>query len=706
AQCKDPCEDNVHCIPGYYCNDRSLNGAATGDCETKLAASKFCDEATDCASGHCVEIGDVGQGPDVGVCCGTGCNGFCNTCVTGACVAYGDFTDPDLDCGGCEVCDGLGGCRPVDPDADLLDDPKAFCAQGGLPIPENVWSCGLSGACDGLGACDVWHDGEVCHSAECGNCRIEDQHDYCGPTGECVYQGPGDPCANGLGCNDLGLDCRTTCADDLGHCCQLLWETPMGPPVPHPRQCRAGGTCSSCNDSPACPAAPALCCGGDSCANVKTLSVGLGAWQYRTSTEGADPDFSHGGLGVLSPDRVYSFTTGATPMHAWIEVSGQKAGGAAVDTWIYLRRGDCATGTVVASNDDCSGGVTPPPGSCISYNLEASTTYYLIIDGKGSATDRGDLSLVTTFSYFCGSGTCDPGEVCGVCKLDCSPCCGDGTCDQIDGETSCNCSTEDTFPLDDPATVFGPGDCDPALAGGNACPDTCCSPWDCATLCHADCDSMPLDCGFVNPPVGALESVTSLGGGQYQVKGWACDPDHPTLDVAVKIHDDWSGTLLLKGTFTASLAHPTWSLLPGNVCGQGVAFQGTITIPSTEELAHGITARAVHVDIPGEEILLPDEICTGVCGDNVCDSNGCGQSCGTCTPACVHDGDGTYSMTTGACATGQCVTNVPCAEGYACDGDASKVDGDACATACAGDDDDFCALNYTCEGVACVPVAG
>ena len=675
--CKEPCEVNPNCVqvltpgPGYYCNNRALNGAVTDDCELKLADALYCDEDSDCVSGHCVEIGDVGQGVDVGVCCATACNGHCNSCVTGACTNYADFTDVDLDCGGCEVCDGSGACRPVDPVADPLGDPKFFCAQNPLPIADTEWDCGFDGECDGLGECRKWHSGEICHSSECMNCAIEDQPDYCDAEGFCHYMGPGDPCIGGLNCENAIL-CRTVCSADA-HCCGVVTT----------QLCHADGACDPCDDSAVCPTDGSTCCQSDACGDVKGILASVGTLSYYTATEGATDDFSLGGLGVNAPDRVFTFTTGTTPLTFSVTVTGTKDGGAPVDTLIYLREVYCETGIVVASDDDCGG--DPAAGSCFSLNVKASKTYYLVIDGKGGPTDKGDITLTATFDYYCGNGVCDPGEVCGVCA-DCSPCCGDGSCDVLAGENSCVCST----------------DCDDALASDNACNDGCCSTWDCNNQCGDDCD-MCNDCYFCFPPVGALESVTHLAGDTFTVTGWACDPDHLSAAVSVEIYDEFGGDTL-EGTFSANVSRPDLVGEPGNVCGAVVGFSGTITL--AEEGAHMIKAFGLNVDVTEAGAWLDPEICQGVCGTKVCGDDGCSVSCGTCVASCVADGDGTYSAASTVCTLGQCADLVACGVAYACDGALSKEDGDVCAAVCLGDDDDYCADDYTCEGTACVSKIG
>ena len=70
---------------------------------------------------------------------------------------------------------------------------------------------------------------------------------------------------------------------------------------------------------------------------------------------------------------------------------------------------------------------------------------------------------------------------------------------------------------------------------------------------------------------------------------------------------------------------------------------------------------------------------------------------------CKDDLDNTYSgRDASICNTGTCVVQsyVDCTVRYACDGPASRADGDVCVVACTVDN--HCAAGYTCEATACV----
>jgi MYXO-CTERM domain-containing protein len=81
----------VCAAPGVCVDENRPNGAS---CE----ADAFCE------SGHCAD----------GVCCDSACDGACVSCVVkgseGECKAIAAGTDPDNECSGEAVCDGVDRC--------------------------------------------------------------------------------------------------------------------------------------------------------------------------------------------------------------------------------------------------------------------------------------------------------------------------------------------------------------------------------------------------------------------------------------------------------------------------------------------------------------------------------------------------------------------------------------------------------------------
>ncbi|MDI1428818.1 hypothetical protein [Polyangium sorediatum] len=152
------CTDGVcemMCSPGFGCNDGVIckplaqqpNGSA-------------CQEAIDCTSGSCVD----------GVCCENECSGKCMACsnqktgqANGMCAPVIDGSNPDMDCGGSDVCFG-GKCRcenGVKDGAELKVDCGGICAPCG-----GTWVCNGSNGCEGpIPACCSF---EV-NCFDCGN---------------------------------------------------------------------------------------------------------------------------------------------------------------------------------------------------------------------------------------------------------------------------------------------------------------------------------------------------------------------------------------------------------------------------------------------------------------------------------------------------------------------------------------------------------
>jgi lysyl oxidase len=95
----------------------------------------------------------------------------------------------------------------------------------------------------------------------------------------------------------------------------------------------------------------------------------------------------------LAPEKVFQWTP-STSGTATIQTCG--ASGTTFDTVLYMRSGSCQTGSQVACNDDTSGCATstsPNYGSRITPAVTAGQTYFIIVDGYGSASGNFTLSI-------------------------------------------------------------------------------------------------------------------------------------------------------------------------------------------------------------------------------------------------------------------------------------------------------------------------
>ncbi len=114
------------------CTDGLLNGAESDtDCGGGVCVTcgngLTCVSGTDCTNGNCP--------PDDHVCCDDSCTGLCESCLgsstgntDGTCDLVLPDTDPDIECGDSESCDGVGACYDPCPTNTCFAD--ADCTPG------------------------------------------------------------------------------------------------------------------------------------------------------------------------------------------------------------------------------------------------------------------------------------------------------------------------------------------------------------------------------------------------------------------------------------------------------------------------------------------------------------------------------------------------------------------------------------------------
>lgn len=100
------------CTNGGSCNtggDCVSGTCQSGTCVSLLGNGSPCTMDPQCASSQCVD----------GVCCNSACSGSCQACTfastgttSGTCALITAGTDPDNECAGTSVCDGMGMCSP------------------------------------------------------------------------------------------------------------------------------------------------------------------------------------------------------------------------------------------------------------------------------------------------------------------------------------------------------------------------------------------------------------------------------------------------------------------------------------------------------------------------------------------------------------------------------------------------------------------
>jgi len=151
-----------------------------------------------------------------------------------------------------------------------------------------------------------------------------------------------------------------------------------------------GDTFVDCEDpdcyfvAPDCYEEPTSLPGGDTCANVVALTLPdgeRGTIGVTGTTTGTTDDYEPGCQSMDSLDVVYSFTL-TNPADVIVDLVGS---GSFDDTVLFVKSGDCATGTEIACNDDF--GDNYNHSQVTLTNLSAGT-YYIFVDGyDGSAGD-------------------------------------------------------------------------------------------------------------------------------------------------------------------------------------------------------------------------------------------------------------------------------------------------------------------------------
>lgn len=279
-----------------------------------------------------------------------------------------------------------------------------------------------------------------------------------------------------------------------------------------------------------------------------------------------------------------------------------------------LAKPTCTDGTCRTSCGDCC--ADPNSGDCTAYQASC-----------GPCSDGS----------FCGDGTCDTGEDCSSCPVDCGACpssCGDGTCDP--GEDCASCEA----------------DCGACNCGDGQCTAPA---EDCAS-CPADCGACPAaQCGFC-----ASDGTTSCSvATEAQDCTWSVTKDFCTKNTDRECPNgnecDGKGdncrARTISDTCSVDLA-PCPTPMP------------TTSAPSS---APSTSPSSAPVECTG------DSDCGGSC--TICIGGACQFSCDQTpeTPFCNE-----ASSTCVCTSSDQCVDDSPCLPKH-CHGDGYCYTADACA---------------------------
>ncbi len=259
TSCKTTCTSSADdCVNGTFCQ-------ADGTCQHGTQPSGLsCNEATDCASGHCVN----------NICCQTACtdqgaascgdNGFCQTDGPdkGQCALY-----PANTACRASVCNNVDGVGQYIAPQTCAGDGSA------CPQPTTTQACDGDAACssptDCTGACTP---GTQTGCADPAWCRT----DYCGSSNclpKCLSgeQLNGDSCNNPSDCVNSGYCNQHVCCTS-GQCCKDLTACPSSTGCTSQAQCT--GENYSCTNF--------ACAASSPCAGTATAGGDCGAYKLNT----------------------------------------------------------------------------------------------------------------------------------------------------------------------------------------------------------------------------------------------------------------------------------------------------------------------------------------------------------------------------------------------------------------------------------------
>ena len=416
AECRTLCGQDADCASGvlpsgrreFRCHDES------GECTDQAFLGEVCSGDSQCVSGHCVD----------GVCCDTGCDSLCESCLQN------------------ETGIQSGTCSPIvagtDPGAECAEQPRS--------------SCGTAGYCDGAGACSLYSKSTVCLGAYCdgddrlnasrcdgeGTCSAPTNRRSCAP-----YTCAGSACLSNCDGNEdcaSGYRCQT--ADSV--CTDLSF---IGESCGGDAQCYSG----QCVDGVCCESA----CEGEclACSQAKTgESNGL----CRNVSLGSDPDSECRDDGAASCGLNGACGSGGCALYA---TGTECAPETCIGDDLFGVRSCDGSGTCATARDlaqDC-GAYTCDGAACLS----SCTT---------------DASCAGGFRCAASDGVCTDksfvGETCGGDSQCYSGSCVDGVCCESACEGVCEaCSASKTGQAD--------GSCAPIVAGVD--PDNECARQDVAS---------------------------------------------------------------------------------------------------------------------------------------------------------------------------------------------------------------------------------
>lgn len=382
------------------------------------------------------------------------CEGEQPVCGNGVVEAAELCDGPNLDGESCESLGFFGGELSCDEwcELDVSACEVSVCGNGQREPGEQCDADDLGGeSCQTLG-----YDGGtlLCDAT----CELDDSGCWNIVCGDGVIN-PGEECdganLNGQSCQSLGytggtLGCAVDCTFDVGAC----WVVVCGDGVVGPgeecdgpnlsgQSCQSlgydGGTlgCSpgctfdtgACTTAASCsPTGGGLGCGSASSGNTATSPNAVDVVDEWTGTG------CHG-WPMTGPEIVYEYTVGASDEGVQVTLTGLTVD---LDLIVLQDTGAGCSPALACVDWSYNGG---SQDELVTFNAQANTTYYIVVDGYNSAQGPFALSFQCTAAEICNDGLDNDGD-------------GDTDCDDPDCNGDPACWTHqifEVFPVNTPS---------------------------------------------------------------------------------------------------------------------------------------------------------------------------------------------------------------------------------------------------------------
>ena len=591
----DLCDGNGHCIDtgDVSCAPNLCSG---GTCLSTCAVDPDCVATAFCNGTQCAPkatLGAPATAPNEclsgfladGVCCDAACAGSCVACTA---LQKGGGAD--------------GTCGPI----AAGSDPDNECANAGAA------SCGTSGLCDGLGACQLYSSGTICTAASCSGTTLTPAG-LCNGTGTCVAGNVTDcspaQCSAGT--------CQSTCSVDgdcvsSGYCSSgtCAAKKAVGGSATTPNECLSGfvadGVCCDTSCVGACVACTAAKKGSGSDGACGPIANGADP-DHECAAQAASTCGVSGSCNGIGACALYPAGTLCSPASC--------SGSTLTEPSLCDGVGTCvAGGNVDCKPAACTGGTC---GSSCTNDAECVSTAYC--GGGSTCVTKKNLGEAATGPNECLSGFLVDGF---CCDTACA-----GTC------VACSAAKKG---------LGADGACGPILGGSD--PDDECS------------DDGAASCGHNG-------WCSGQGACDFYVAGTVCNSASCQGNTAIHADVcDGSGSCGESGQQDCGL-----TLCVGGVCADSCVFDAdcSTSVAYCDSTAHCAPKKLVGEGATGNNQCLTGFMADGVCCDSAC----AGGPCDACSVAAGATAEGVCTPQNGAaCNDGDQCTLVDSCQGGVCQG--------------------------------------